>query len=192
MNKIQKILICAAMSAAAAVTGCKDDGGDHTTTGTNGDTYFENPTNTGTGGNETVVGEVKIDTLMKSFSHPQGTQGWLLPANGVLQLVKDEAELASYLKLSEANSAARTAHTPDFNKWTYFSFIGTSSARQTVDVTYREDTTIINYVVFNIPYECRENPCEAPSSPPPMTAVYFMPFTDKPIEFTITRQTVTE
>jgi hypothetical protein len=185
MNKIQKILLCAAMSAAAAVTGCKDDGGDHTTNTGGGDPYFENYEHVESPITDINLMEANVELLHKSFRTSQ--------YNDEIRLLKSFEELTSYMEINGCGGEKDIAcletmreivNRTDFKKYTYFADGGRTLPRTDWKIISETESAVtINYIAWRPP-KCdppRDIAMKAPSF-----SVYFIPFTEKQLNFTET------
>jgi hypothetical protein len=139
--------------------------------------------NTGTGGNE-VISKAEVEL----FHSQHRTSG-----NSEIRLLKNIEELTSYMEVSGCGdgsniacleTAREIASGADFNKYTYFVDGGTTIRRTDwTIVSETERAVTVNYIGWRLP-TCDPPVGWAPTAP--WFSVYFIPFTEKQIEFTET------
>jgi len=132
----------------------------------------------------TVVTNAGLDTLCAYW--PRNFSG------SVTRVFQNEAQLTDFLNSTGYdesdtvgyNMIKKMAHRPDFKNWTYFAIAGLGY-RYTMAISYGEDAVTISNVVYSIcPPPHGPNDGIISCAPPRMRAdVYFIPFTEKPINF---------
>jgi len=98
---------------------------------------------------------------------------------------RDSVQLASFLDFTayEKNYYKMKTMTtkPDFSKFVYIAFAG-SSSRTITNISHGRDTVTVNYKK-PMPPPCVEEPCPVYSLPLSIVVIYFIPFTEKEIVF---------
>jgi len=98
-------------------------------------------------------------------------------------VIRNKSQLTGFFNSTNCDydNCIKTTSQPDFKKWTYLGITGWGRCI-VIDILYGEDTVAVNYRKW-VPPPCVETPCVAYAPPPPVAAIYFIPFTEKEIVF---------
>jgi|GEM_PF-4325230 len=191
-KKTRRIFCVAAVAGMLALgAGCEDDGkaGNGGNAGGAETEKIIPATDGGEGKKGARVSDIEVGNLCSYESNVSMRAGDGSRYKGLV-LFQNEAELTSFLNFTgyfeneqlEWMITQKIAHQPDFKKWVYFAIENMDWRAFQVDVS-DGDTVTINYTPLYPPGGCdgSVHPPDLYAPPPAAAAVYFIPFTEKPV-----------
>jgi hypothetical protein len=130
------------------------------------------------GENYPLVTGIRIDYLCSYVK-----RGWVRLGERIFQ---DATHLTSFLDSTGYDEkdmmTIKMTHRPDFEKWVYFTIVGTDWGKRWRSISEERDTITIHYAKI-LPPLCDRPECPDFAPPPQIVTVSFIPFTRKTIIF---------